>query len=84
MAPLRQAFVAARAVPDDGLRTIILLTDGEVNNTAEVVKYAAENAHRCRIFAVGIGNTVSHHLVDGISNVTGGSFVCLRCRRHYH
>jgi len=57
--------------------TIILLTDGEVYNTSAII--AAIGAERVknplnplRIFSLGIGDAVSHHLVEGIARAGGG------------
>jgi Ca-activated chloride channel family protein len=58
----------------DGLpRQVIVLTDGEVTNTDEVIALAAEKAASARIFTVGIGSNVSHHLVRGLARAGRGS-----------
>jgi len=62
---------------NDCQTTIILLTDGEVYNTSAII--AAIGAERVknplnplRIFSLGIGDAVSHHLVEGIARAGGG------------
>jgi Ca-activated chloride channel family protein len=68
---LRAALESPR---EDGLpRQVIVLTDGEVTNTDEVIALAAEHAASARIFTVGIGSNVSHHLVRGLARAGRGS-----------
>lgn len=57
--------------------TIILLTDGEVYNTSEIISaISLEKAKHLdkplRVFSLGIGDAVSHHLVEGIARAGGG------------
>jgi hypothetical protein len=57
--------------------SIILLTDGEVYNTTSIVNAIAEEKAKhtdkpLRVFSLGIGNSVSHHLVEGIARAGGG------------
>jgi von Willebrand factor A domain-containing protein 5 len=57
--------------------TIILLTDGEVYNTEAIVSSIAQEKSKhldkpLRVFSLGIGNSVSHHLVEGIARAGGG------------
>ena len=55
---------------------IIVLTDGQIwdlDETIELVKRTrVETEGRVRFFSVGIGNTVSHELVEGIAKAGGG------------
>ena len=50
---------------------IILLSDGDVENTADVFKLVKANAD-VSIFSVGIGDNVSHDLIEGLANHSGG------------
>jgi von Willebrand factor A domain-containing protein 5 len=57
--------------------SIILLTDGQVHNTTSIVTAIAEEKAKhadkpLRVFSLGIGNSVSHHLVEGIARAGGG------------
>lgn len=57
--------------------TIILLTDGQVYNTDAIISSIAQekvkNLDKClRIFSLGIGDAVSHHLIEGIARAGGG------------
>ncbi|KAK0627926.1 von Willebrand factor type A domain-containing protein [Immersiella caudata] len=55
---------------------IIVLTDGQVwdpENTIEFVKQTRHQSEgRVRFFSLGIGNAVSHELVEGIAKAGGG------------
>lgn len=54
-------------------RQVFVLTDGQVNNTAEVVELCRQNAHNSRVFSVGIGDEVSRSLVEGMARATSGT-----------
>ncbi len=65
---------AVRETPTPGLpRQILLLTDGEVTNTDEIIDLARKHAPRARFFTFGIGAGASHHLVRGIARASGGA-----------
>jgi von Willebrand factor A domain-containing protein 5 len=57
--------------------SLILLTDGEVYNTSEIIRAISEERSKhvdkpLRVFSLGIGDSVSHHLVEGIARAGGG------------
>ena len=72
-APLQDVFsdAADPAMP----RQVLLFTDGEVKNTRSVVDLVRREASKSgvRCFAFGIGNDVSHALVDGVASSSGGT-----------
>jgi hypothetical protein len=45
----------------------------QVSNTEEILGLVKRNSHQARVFALGIGGSASHHLVDGLSQAGGGS-----------
>jgi hypothetical protein len=54
-------------------RQILLLTDGEVTNTDEIIDLVRKHAAQARFFTFGIGAGASHHLVRGIARASGGA-----------
>jgi Ca-activated chloride channel family protein len=53
-------------------REVLLLTDGEVTNEAEVIALAARHAETTRISTFGIGHAASASLVRGVARASGG------------
>ncbi len=53
-------------------RQIIVLTDGQVSNEDETIRLCRKG-RPARVFAFGIGEGVSQHLVRGIARASGGS-----------
>lgn len=45
---------------------IFLLTDGEVNDTQDVVAAAGGAKDFCRIFSIGVGNGCRYRILSGI------------------
>jgi hypothetical protein len=54
-------------------RQVLVLTDGEVTNTDEVIELARRHAATARFFTFGIGAGASQHLVRGIARASGGA-----------
>ena len=65
-----------RMVRDGFTSQIILLTDGQVWNTGDTIGFVQdfrkESQNTVRFFALGIGDSVSHQLIEGIGRVGGG------------
>jgi len=59
--PLKYVF-DLRPIPGYS-RQVFVLTDGQVSNTEQVIDLVKNNSSHCRVFSLGIGNSVSHHLV---------------------
>ncbi|KAL2166651.1 hypothetical protein VTG60DRAFT_2347 [Thermothelomyces hinnuleus] len=72
--PAIQAIVQVR--DKTAMTDIIVLTDGEVWRLQETLEYIQKTRDRTegriRFFALGIGQAVSHALVDGIAKAGGG------------
>lgn len=51
---------------------VILITDGQVSNEAEVLALAQKNASKWRFFTFGIGTGVNETIVRKLASVTGG------------
>jgi Ca-activated chloride channel family protein len=54
-------------------RQVVVVTDGQVTNTDAVLSLGRGHASEARIFTFGIGAGSSHHLVNGLARVGGGS-----------
>jgi Ca-activated chloride channel family protein len=54
-------------------RQVLVLTDGEVTNTDEVIDLARRHASSARFFTFGIGAGASQHLVKGIARASQGA-----------
>jgi len=69
--PLRAVF---QSQPIQGYpRQIFVITDGQVSNTDEVIRVVEENNRFNRLFSLGLGHDVSHHLVEGIARAGKGT-----------
>jgi len=71
LAPLKAIF--QRPLPHGHVRRLVVLTDGQVSNTEQVFALVRAHAASAAVFTVGIGSSVSHHLVEGIAEAGGGS-----------
>merc|ERR1719510_962200 len=71
LGPLQAIF--KRPVPHGHVRRLVVLTDGQVSNTEQVFGAVRDHAASTAVFTVGIGSSVSHHLVEGIAEAAGGS-----------
>jgi hypothetical protein len=67
-------------VEQDGTRArvrlaqqVLVLTDGEVTNTDEVIELARRHASTARFFTFGIGAGASQHLVRAGARASGGA-----------
>jgi len=69
------AHVLAEPPPEGYSRRVIVLTDGSVCNTGHVLSLVRERCppSRTRVHTVGIGDHVSHALVDGLAEAGGGT-----------
>ncbi|KNC53592.1 von Willebrand factor A domain containing 5A [Thecamonas trahens ATCC 50062] len=68
--PLRDIFASE---PEDGVpRQLLILTDGEVPNTSEVLTFARNAASETRVFTFGIGAEASRTLVKGLARAGRG------------
>ncbi|MHB9030287.1 MAG: VIT and vWA domain-containing protein [Candidatus Latescibacterota bacterium] len=57
--------------PEGNHADILLITDGEVWNSDEIIREAKESGHR--IFTVGVGSSVSEAFVRELAESTGGA-----------
>jgi Ca-activated chloride channel homolog len=66
-------FVLGHAAAAGLAKQVLLLTDGEVTNTDEIIDLAGRHAASARFFTFGIGAGASHHLLRGIARASGGA-----------
>ncbi|XP_035700370.1 von Willebrand factor A domain-containing protein DDB_G0292740 [Folsomia candida] len=71
LAPLKDIY--SRPHIRGYLRQIFVITDGAISNTDQVISLVKQNAHNSRLFALGIGPSASHYLVQGIATAGGGT-----------
>ena len=63
--------------PAAGCRELILLTDGQIDNDAEVVQLVERNRARNRVFTVGIGHGPNEYLIRQVARTSGGLAVMI-------
>ncbi|MCL6622700.1 MAG: VWA domain-containing protein, partial [Syntrophobacterales bacterium] len=71
LAPLKA--VLERPVSAGRDRKIILLTDGEVANEAEIIALAHTHRGHCALYPVGLGRGPNAHLIRSLARVSGGA-----------
>ncbi|MFT6400495.1 MAG: Ca-activated chloride channel family protein [Bradymonadia bacterium] len=64
--------ILGQPVQDGVLRKVLLLTDGQVSNEADVIRLAQTHRDHTTVFTFGIGAGASEHLVRGIARASGG------------
>jgi Ca-activated chloride channel family protein len=71
LAPLKHLL----ELPADAKRArqVLLLTDGEVGNEADVIELCKKHAATARVFTFGIGAGASEHLVRNVARVSRGA-----------
>ena len=57
--------------PKDRIRTVILITDGEVGNEDAVMDLVTKGSSKTSFFTVGIGNGPNEHFIKELARVTG-------------
>jgi len=77
MLPALQAAFA-RPIDPNRLRVVVFLTDGYVGNEFEILAAIGKVVGGARIYTVGIGSSVNHHLLDRMADVGRGSYVFVR------
>lgn len=70
LAPIRDIY--STAMPNGMTRSIILLTDGQVGNEADILKLVQSDS-RAMLFTVGIGFGPNEYLVKKLATLTGGA-----------
>ncbi len=71
LGPLKAIY--SNDTPPDCLRSIILLTDGEMGNEKQVLDLVDMNSGSTRVFTVGIGYGPNEYFIKQVARSSGGS-----------
>jgi Ca-activated chloride channel homolog len=75
LSPLKEI---ANAPKDPEKQTVILMiTDGQIMNTGEILDLFKHKEDKIRAFAFGIGYGASHGLLSRLADITGGAYEAL-------
>lgn len=66
-------FIFGQPITEGFERRLVLLTDGQVCNTEEVLDLVLANADSTSVYSIGVGAGVSHALVEGLAEAGRGS-----------
>ncbi len=61
----------------DGFRVVTFFTDGFISNEAEILQAVADHAGDTRVFSVGVGTSVNHHLISRMARLGRGASTVL-------
>jgi Ca-activated chloride channel family protein len=75
-AALKAAF--ARPIDPNRVRVVVFLTDGEVGNDEQILAEVGKVIGDSRIYTVGIGTSVNHHLLFRMADLGRGAYVFVR------
>ena len=62
-----------RPADPERLRMVLFLTDGYIGNEAEVFAEIEKRRGDARLFGLGVGSSVNHYLLDGMSRIGRGA-----------
>ena len=68
------AAACTTAVAAKRVRTVLLITDGDVANDAEILQLTSRIDPATRLFALGIGTGPSHALLSRLARLGGGTY----------
>lgn len=71
---LRALEAGVRLLAGQPDASLVLVTDGQVGNESEVLRWVQQHARGIRIFTVGIDRAVNASLLQRLAQVTGGHF----------
>ncbi|XP_063069062.1 protein mono-ADP-ribosyltransferase PARP4-like [Engraulis encrasicolus] len=60
--------------PSRGSRSVVLLSDGHVQNPALTLQLARSNAAHTRIFTCGLSKTANKHMLRALAQASGGAY----------
>ncbi|KAM9347781.1 protein mono-ADP-ribosyltransferase PARP4 [Symphorus nematophorus] len=60
--------------PSRGVRNLLLLSDGHIQNAELTLKLLRENAQHSRLFTCGVSPTANRHMLRALAQAGGGAF----------
>uniref|UniRef100_A0A8C4RR99 Poly [ADP-ribose] polymerase n=1 Tax=Erpetoichthys calabaricus TaxID=27687 RepID=A0A8C4RR99_ERPCA len=60
--------------PSKGLRNILLISDGHIQNEGLTLRLVTENVCHTRVFTCGIGSTANRHMLRTLAHSGGGAY----------
>ncbi|KAI3355671.1 hypothetical protein L3Q82_004263 [Scortum barcoo] len=60
--------------PSRGVRNLLLLSDGHIQNAELTLKLLKENAQHSRVFTCGLSPTANRHMLRALAQAGGGAF----------
>ncbi|KAI7809102.1 hypothetical protein IRJ41_025844, partial [Triplophysa rosa] len=60
--------------PSQGMRNILLLSDGHVQNQPLTLQLVRENSRHTRVFTCGLGLTANRHMLRALAQAGGGTY----------
>ncbi|XP_069058393.1 protein mono-ADP-ribosyltransferase PARP4 isoform X2 [Pleurodeles waltl] len=61
-------------VPSKGIRNILLISDGHIQNESGTFQIVKNNAKHTRLFTCGVGSTVNRHMLRSLAKYGAGAF----------
>ena len=65
-------------IPKGYARQIFVLTDGEINNTKDVLGFVRTKRNANRIFSIGLGSGADSGLINGLADIANGKGIQVR------
>ncbi|XP_043851171.1 protein mono-ADP-ribosyltransferase PARP4 [Dromiciops gliroides] len=69
--------------PSQGMRNILLLSDGHIQNESLTLQIVKRNVRHTRIFTCGIGSTANRHILRTLSQYGAGAFEFFNTKSKY-
>ncbi|XP_066543100.1 protein mono-ADP-ribosyltransferase PARP4 isoform X2 [Hoplias malabaricus] len=60
--------------PTHGIRNVLLLSDGHVQNQPQTLQLVRENTHHTRLFTCGLSPTANRHMLRALAQAGGGAY----------
>ncbi|XP_032423850.1 protein mono-ADP-ribosyltransferase PARP4 isoform X2 [Xiphophorus hellerii] len=61
-------------LPSDGVRNLLLLSDGHIQNAAATLQLLRDNVQHSRLFTCGFSSTANRHMLRALAQAGGGAY----------